>query len=78
MNNPYVLPVLVLGFCLLLLAVYFIYARRRGAAKRIYRPKGPYLLSEGERKFFEALQHCTAADQCVLNLALRFATSRWT
>ena len=50
--SPFFL-VLVLIVCVIVLVVALVFIRPR--KRRVYKPKGPYLLSAGEKRFFDAL-----------------------
>ncbi len=41
----------------LLLSGLYIFLKLFKSSRRIYKAKGPYLLSAGEKRFFDALQH---------------------
>lgn len=59
----YLFPVIaVLVFLVISAALLFLF-RKRG--RRFYKAKGPYLLSVGEKAFFDALQQVIAPDMYV-------------
>ncbi len=59
----YLLITIVFLVLLIVGAVAFFLLRKRG--RRFYKAKGPYLLSGGERAFFDALQQVIAPDMYV-------------
>lgn len=59
----YLLPVIALLVFLIIGATLFFLFRKRG--RRFYKAKGPYLLSGGEKAFFDALQQVIAPDMYV-------------
>src|SRR3989344_8320971 len=50
-------------FIVIIAFIYFRFFKRGG--KRIYKAKGPYLLSAGERKYFETLSKVIGADHYI-------------
>jgi hypothetical protein len=60
--------ILLYSVVFLLLVVFLafvVFKTFKGAGRRIYKPKGPYLLSSGEKKFFDALINVISPKQYV-------------
>jgi len=60
--------IFLFGSIFLLVVVFvaiIVFKKFRGSVRRIYKSKGPYLLSPGEKKFFDALVAVAGQDQYV-------------
>ncbi len=56
----------IAGSILILLVLSaFIYFRSQKKWRRVYKKKGPYLLSDGEKRFFDVLEHSVTPDMYV-------------
>lgn len=62
MNDIYLILLAVLVFTLIVLCIFVVVKVRNRTGKRIYKPKGPFLLSAGETRFFDALMQCLPAN----------------
>jgi hypothetical protein len=62
MNSLFAIASLVV--IILLLGLLFVFFLKKGK-KRIYKPKGAYLLSAGEKIFFDALQESITPDMYI-------------
>jgi hypothetical protein len=58
------IQILSVVFAIVLLLVIFL-VFQKGVFKRVYKPKGPYLLSAGEKRFFDTLVQSIGAEEYV-------------